>query len=92
MELGAAKQRVLSLWKEVVDASLGCEVDIDDKLTKTYRWGWVFYLVPRQPEQCSRKYQLSAFAFYLPTGETMPVGTKGLEHALKVLRSREKKE
>jgi hypothetical protein len=81
-----ARQRLQALWTPAVETNMGCEMYIDDALTEEHSWGWVFYFVPRQPEQCQRPYKRRAFAFHRVSGDSIPVGTKGLEGALLHLR------
>jgi hypothetical protein len=81
-----ARQQLQALWTPTVEAVMGCEMKIDDALTEEYAWGWVFYFIPRLPDQCERPFTRRAYAFHRQSGDSIPIGTKGLEDALRHLQ------
>jgi hypothetical protein len=88
MTITEAKRRLQDLWKYTVERIMSCEMHVDDSLTEEYPWGWVFYFVPKCPDQCPHPYKRRAYAYDLETGDSIPVGTKGLEQALRHLGHR----
>jgi hypothetical protein len=82
-----AKQQLQRLWTPTVQAVMGCEMQIEDTLTEEHPWGWVFYFVPRHSDQCQQPYKRRAYAFHRESGDSIPVGTKGIEDALRHLRA-----
>lgn len=77
-----AREKCLRIWTPPVARNFGCGVKIDDSLTQEFDWGWVFYLVPQNPEECRKEHQRAAIAFHGASGNSIPVGTKGLPSAL----------
>jgi hypothetical protein len=82
MNKGDAKHRVETQWMAAVQSGMGCPVLIDDSLTEEHPWGWVFYFVASEPDKCKKRYHKVEIAYYRATGNSIPVGTKGLENAL----------
>ncbi len=54
-------------------------------MTEEYEWGWVVFLGPVRREELRRQYPYDRFACEQRTGQSVPVGTKGLEQALLLL-------
>lgn len=85
MEREEAQRRVLDRWLPITELSFGCPAEIDESLTAEFEWGWVFYLVPLDPDACQQVYKRDRYAFDRTTGISVPVGTKGLDQALDYL-------
>ncbi len=83
--LDQAKEQIKKHWHEIVEKALGRAVCIDDSLTREYPWGWVFYFVPLETLPEYHVVTERAYAYDRVTGESIPVGTKGLKHAVHIL-------
>jgi hypothetical protein len=79
-----AKSRVDEHWRRVIEQQDGHAVQIDDTLTVEHSWGWLFCFVPVEPQLPKAKEE---FALDRLTGESCPVGTKGIDHAVHILMS-----
>jgi hypothetical protein len=84
MTVMEARRRIVERWHEIVEKGVCHSVRIDDALTTEYPWGWVFYFVGADAQ--SRPME-EAYARDRLTGQSYPVGIKGLEHSLNILMS-----
>jgi len=82
MTVSDAKLKVDQTWHVIVERSVGYSVYIDDERTTEYPWGWVFYFVATNVSASRRA---DAYAIDRLSGNSLPVGTKGLGHCLELL-------
>jgi hypothetical protein len=82
MEQKEAQHGVINRWLLATERIFGCPAEIDESLTEEFEWGWVFYLVPPDPDACKQVYKRARFACDRTNGISVPVGTKGLEQAV----------
>jgi len=82
MTIDEAKIKVQEHWKTIAENQLGYEIVMDDSLTREYPWGWHFFFVAVDP---SAPRLVDQYAFDRLTGDSVPVGSKGLGNALDYL-------
>ena len=75
-------------WASTAERGLGCAVTLDESLTENFEWGWVFCFVPVDPTSCTFQYKRRRYAVHRSKLST-PVGTKGVEEALKYFAAQE---
>lgn len=91
MDLEEAQRRFSDRYLQVAERVLGCPVKIEGSYTREYEWGWLFMFVAIDPKACQRDYPHVQYAYDRCTGLGFPVGTKGLDFAVRTLmRLREK--
>ena len=52
MTVEEAREVVTREWLPISEQNLKCPTKIDDSLTEEHDWGWSFYCVPIDPNQC----------------------------------------
>jgi hypothetical protein len=85
MNLGQAKAKVLALWGHSAESRLGGPVHVNDSLTEEYSWGWVLHLTLTDPAAVPLDNKRALYAVARETGDSTPVGTKGLREAIEDL-------
>lgn len=83
MNRSEAEQAVWARWSEAINQD-GCAMRIEPSLTEEYVWGWVVYVGPERRAELKRSWLYEKYACD-HSGRSTPVGTKGLEFALKAL-------
>ncbi len=82
MTAAEAEAEIVRRWGRIAEERLGCPVVLKPEDTETHDWGWVIQLRVMNPDVCSRRVKFSSYAVHCDTGESFPVGSKGLPPAL----------
>jgi hypothetical protein len=84
MEINEARDIALR-WQKVTEQGAKCEVFLNDSLTQTHEWGWVFYFAPKVITNSTiiKQYRVAVEG---STGRSCPVGTKGLARVLEYFK------
>ncbi len=77
-----AEDEIVRRWARIAEERLGCPVMLMPEATETHEWGWVIQLRVVNPDACSRRVKFSSYAVDRATGESFPVGSKGVPPAL----------
>jgi hypothetical protein len=85
MNVDEAIAVVMRQWGHSAERRLGGKVCADESLTEEFHRGWVVHLVPTDIAAKSTTTKLARYAVDRLSGQSTPVGTKGIQEAVRDL-------